>query len=66
MAHFRVEAAYDDASGLWFAEMFYPAESTSACARTGPIYASKETALEGAAALIEEAFGKSTKPLKPN
>jgi hypothetical protein len=66
MAHFRLEAAYDDTSRLYYVEVFYPPESTTPRIRTKPRFASKESALEEAMALIEEGLGKPSKPLTPN
>jgi hypothetical protein len=66
VAHFRLEADYDEASGLYYAEVFYPPDSTEPRMRTKAIFLSKEHALEEAMRLLEREFGQPARPLKPN
>ena len=48
MAVFKLEARQDEASGKWFAELYYPELLGAPVARTRTIFDSEEQALAGA------------------
>ena len=66
MAHFRLETVFDEETHLYSVEVYHPAESTIPKLRTKPRFASKEAALNETMALLEQGFGKSATPMKPN
>lgn len=47
MAHFRLEADYDEGSGLYRVEVYYPAEATKPFIRSSSRFASTEAAFQG-------------------
>jgi hypothetical protein len=51
MNGFRVEAAFDSGSGMYYAELYYPADNPTARARTKPLWHTKE---EAAMAMLEK------------
>ncbi len=56
MAHFKVEAAKDDASGKWLAELYYPEAMATPFSRSRPIFNSREEALAAAVRAMRRAM----------
>ena len=61
MAHFRIEAEFDQAARAFYAEIFYPAQSTVPLVRTKAKFPSKDDALNATMVLIGQAFDKPGK-----
>ena len=66
MAHFRLEAAYDDATDLYYVEVFYPAQSETPLYRTRPRFRTREDGFTEAMRLMEEGLNQPVKELKAN
>lgn len=62
MADYRIEAAADPESGLYFVQIFVPSNATTAVARTKPIYASLEEAQRKVGETITAAIAKNAEP----
>lgn len=54
MAQFRVETVQDPANGLYRAEVFYPADSTTPFVVGKPIYQSHEHAMADAVQIFKD------------
>ena len=64
--HVRVEVVYDEASGIYFAEVFMPGEASKPRFVSRPRFVTQEQAMEEMTALLEEGFQKPVSVLKPN
>lgn len=62
MSDYRVEAAADPASGLFYAEVFYPSTASEPVAKTKPVYASLEEARRRAEDAIKAVFPEQPTP----
>ena len=64
--HVRIEAVYDEATELYFAEVYMPGEAEKPRFVSRPRFASREEAMDEMLALMEEGFKQPAKVLKPN
>ncbi len=62
MADYRIEAAADPESGLYFVQIFCPSTAMTAVARTKPIYSSLEEAQRRVGETIAAAIAKNAEP----
>ena len=58
-AQIRVESGYDASTGLYYAEVFYPPDASTASVRTRARFATAEAAVDEAVKLMEAALSKS-------
>jgi len=65
MADYRIEAAADPASGLFYVQVFCPSHATVAAARTKPIYQSLEEAQRKVGETISAAIANSKNDAVP-
>jgi hypothetical protein len=56
MAHFRLEAEKDEASGKWHAVLYYPSAMATPVSRTRPIFNSSDEALAAALRTIQKSL----------
>jgi len=62
MADYRIEAAPDPESGLYYVSVFAPSTATTAVVRTKPVYASLEEAQQRVGETISAAISKCPEP----
>lgn len=65
MVHFRVDAVMDKTSGLWFAEVFYPADALEPLVRSRAWFASEAIAHEFAKESLAKILGDLVE-IQPN
>ena len=62
MADYRIEAAADPATGMYYVQIFCPSSATTAVARTKPIYSSLEEAQRRVGETIAAAIKNNAEP----
>ena len=63
MADYRIVAAIEPASGLYFVELFYPSDALKPVAKTKAVYASDEEAQRRVGESLKAVFIECAAPL---